>query len=176
MPTEADLDASSQASSNRSVNSRKAEKHRKMTKSGWAYTGSEYSSKKASGDLKQKGKLKPYAYWPLNYKMVSRRPEHRPAARKGMSSMVKLSCFVNEVDDSIIDRFLKLTLEESSKYPLYFVLARHENVIQRFDFRLGHPEPLKTLPYHDPEPLKTLSYRDPEPSKTLPYRDPDVRE
>ncbi|GJZ69833.1 ATP synthase CF1 alpha subunit [Tanacetum coccineum] len=119
MPTEADLDASSQASSNRSVNSRKAEKHRKMTKSGWAYTGSEYSSKKASGGLKQKGKLKPYAYWPLNYKMVSRRPEHRPTARKGMPSVV---------DDSIIDRFLKLTLEESSKYPLYFVLARHENV------------------------------------------------
>ncbi|GKD32132.1 hypothetical protein Tco_1242910 [Tanacetum coccineum] len=141
MPTEADLDASSQASSNRSVNSRKAEKHRKMTKSGWAYTGSEYSSKKASGGLKQKGKLKPYAYWPLNYKMVSRRPEHRPTARKGMSSVVKLSKRLEghtvsnalpmrlvHVDDNIIDRFLKLTLEESFKYPLYFVLARHENV------------------------------------------------
>ena len=63
MPTEADLDARSQAGSNRSVNSRKAEKRRKTTESGWAYTGSEYSSKKAGGDLKRKGKLEPYAYW-----------------------------------------------------------------------------------------------------------------
>ncbi|GJV45364.1 RRP12-like protein [Tanacetum coccineum] len=89
--TEADLDARSQAGSNRSVNSRKAEKRRKTTDSGWAYTGSEYSSKKAGGDLKRKGKLEPYAYWPLDRKMVSRRPEHRAAARKGMSSVVKMS-------------------------------------------------------------------------------------
>ncbi|GKD97623.1 hypothetical protein Tco_1381520, partial [Tanacetum coccineum] len=75
-----------------SVNSRKAEKRRKTTtKSGWAYTGSEYSSKKAGGDLKRKGKLEPYAYWPLDRKMVSRKPDHRAAARKGMSSVVKLS-------------------------------------------------------------------------------------
>ncbi|GJQ93738.1 hypothetical protein Tco_0004877 [Tanacetum coccineum] len=75
-----------------SVNSRKAENRRKTTtKSGWAYTGSEYSSKKAGGDLKRKGKLEPYAYWPLDSKMVSRKPDHRAAARKGMSSVVKLS-------------------------------------------------------------------------------------
>nr|GEX03305.1 hypothetical protein [Tanacetum cinerariifolium] len=41
MPTEADLDARSHAGSNRSVNSRKAEKRRKTTESGWAYTSSE---------------------------------------------------------------------------------------------------------------------------------------
>ena len=41
--------------------------------------------------MKRKGKLEPYAYWPLDRKMVSRRPEHRAAARKGMSSVVKLS-------------------------------------------------------------------------------------
>ncbi|KAF5793009.1 putative armadillo-like helical protein [Helianthus annuus] len=70
--------------------SRKTEKRRKtMGQSGWAYTGSEYSSKKAGGDLKRKGKFEPYAYWPLDRKMVSRRPEHRAAARKGMSSVVK---------------------------------------------------------------------------------------
>ncbi|KAK9073659.1 hypothetical protein SSX86_006253 [Deinandra increscens subsp. villosa] len=73
----------------RSVASRKTEKRRKTSESGWAYTGSEYSSKKAGGDLKRKGKLEPYAYWPLDRKMVSRRPEHRAAARKGMSSVVK---------------------------------------------------------------------------------------
>ncbi|KAD6455117.1 hypothetical protein E3N88_09823 [Mikania micrantha] len=61
----------------------------KTSQSGWAYTGSEYSSKKAGGDLKRKGKLEPYAYWPLDRKMVSRRPEHRATARKGMSSVVK---------------------------------------------------------------------------------------
>ncbi|GKA63021.1 hypothetical protein Tco_0762540 [Tanacetum coccineum] len=64
MPTEADLDA---------------------------YTGSEYSSKKASGDLKRKGKLEPYAYWPPDRKMVIQRLEHRTGTRKGMSSVVKLT-------------------------------------------------------------------------------------
>nr|GEX82362.1 hypothetical protein [Tanacetum cinerariifolium] len=59
-------------------------------KSGWAYTGSEYSSRKAGGDLKMKGKLEPNAYWPLDRKMVSRRPEHKATTRKGMSSVVKL--------------------------------------------------------------------------------------
>ncbi|KAL8239996.1 hypothetical protein R6Q59_016563 [Mikania micrantha] len=73
----------------RSVASQKTEKRRKTSQSGWAYTGSEYSSKKAGGDLKRKGKLEPYAYWPLDRKMVSRRPEHRATARKGMSSVVK---------------------------------------------------------------------------------------
>ncbi|KAI3709731.1 hypothetical protein L2E82_39497 [Cichorium intybus] len=70
--------------------SRKGEKRRKV-ESGWAYTGTEYKSKKAGGDLKRKGKLEPYAYWPLDRKMVSKRPEQRAAARKGMSSVVKMS-------------------------------------------------------------------------------------
>lgn len=92
MPTGLDTDTRSLAAgSNVSGTSRKGEKRRKTTESGWAYTGSEYSSKKAGGDLKRKGKLEPYAYWPLDRKMVSRRPEHRAAARKGMSSVVKLS-------------------------------------------------------------------------------------
>ena len=53
--------------------------------------GSEYASKKASGDVKRKGKLEPYAYWPLDRKMMSRRPEQRAAARKGMASVVKMT-------------------------------------------------------------------------------------
>uniref|UniRef100_A0A803LVY2 RRP12-like protein n=1 Tax=Chenopodium quinoa TaxID=63459 RepID=A0A803LVY2_CHEQI len=57
----------------------------------WAYTGNEYASKKARGDLKKKGKFEPYAYWPLDRKMLSRRPEHRAAARRGMRSVVKLT-------------------------------------------------------------------------------------
>ncbi|KAF5811744.1 hypothetical protein HanXRQr2_Chr04g0184991 [Helianthus annuus] len=74
----------------RSVAIRKTKKRRKTVQSGWAYTGSEYSSKKAGEDLKRKGKFEPYAYWPLDRKMVSRRPEHLVAARKGMSSVVNI--------------------------------------------------------------------------------------
>ncbi|KAJ7963975.1 RRP12-like protein [Quillaja saponaria] len=62
---------------------------RKTLDSGWAYTGYEYASKKATGDVKRKDKLEPYAY--LDRKMMSHRPEHRAAARKGMSSVVKMT-------------------------------------------------------------------------------------
>lgn len=66
-------------------------KRRKTLDSGWAYTGSEYASKKASGDVKRKDKLEPYAYWPLDRKMMSRRPQHRATARKGMARVVKMT-------------------------------------------------------------------------------------
>ncbi len=75
-----------------SVNARRNQKRRKLADSvGWAYTSSEYSSKKAGGDVKRKDKLEPYAYWPLDRKMMSRRPEHRAAARKGMAGVVKMT-------------------------------------------------------------------------------------
>ncbi|KAK2985261.1 hypothetical protein RJ640_009169, partial [Escallonia rubra] len=92
-PSDLDSDGRSQAgSSHFSGNSNKSQKRRKAaSESGWAYTGNEYASKKASGDLKRKDKLEPYAYWPLDRKMVSRRPEHRAAARKGMASVVRLT-------------------------------------------------------------------------------------
>ncbi|CAK7352344.1 unnamed protein product [Dovyalis caffra] len=90
-PSDPDSDARSEAGSFKSVNSRKAQKRRKTSDSGWAYTGNEYASKKAGGDVKRKDKLEPYAYWPLDRKMMSRRPEHRAAARKGMASVVKLT-------------------------------------------------------------------------------------
>ncbi|GAB4838105.1 hypothetical protein Ancab_027636 [Ancistrocladus abbreviatus] len=85
-------DVKSEAGSYLSMNSsRKAQKRRKTSESGWAYTGNEYVSKKARGDVKRKGKLEPYAYWPLDRKMVSRRSEHRATARRGMASVVKLT-------------------------------------------------------------------------------------
>ncbi|KAL3332457.1 hypothetical protein AABB24_032833 [Solanum stoloniferum] len=90
-PATDDLDVRSKAGSRFSENSRNTQKRRKTSDSGWAYTGTEYASKKAGGDVKKKDKLEPYAYWPLDRKMMSRRPEHRAAARKGMSSIVKLT-------------------------------------------------------------------------------------
>ncbi|KAH8505512.1 hypothetical protein H0E87_012659 [Populus deltoides] len=90
-PSNPDSDARSEAGSFKSLNSKKTQKRRKTSNSGWAYTGSEYASKKAGGDVKRKDKLEPYAYWPLDRKMMSRRPEHRAAARKGMASVVKLT-------------------------------------------------------------------------------------
>ncbi|GFP87210.1 rrp12-like protein [Phtheirospermum japonicum] len=86
-----EADGRSEAGSHFSANSRKTRKRVKTSESGWAYTGKEYASKKAGGDLKRKDKLEPYAYWPLDRKMMSQRPEHRAAARKGMASVVKLT-------------------------------------------------------------------------------------
>ncbi|GFY98551.1 ARM repeat superfamily protein [Actinidia rufa] len=39
----------------------------------------------------EKGTLEPHAYWPLDLKMMSRRPEKRTVARKGMASVVKMT-------------------------------------------------------------------------------------
>jgi ribosomal RNA-processing protein 12 len=89
--TDPDSDVRSEAGSFKSVNSRKTQKRRKTSDSGWAYTGNEYASKKAGGDMRRKDKLEPYAYWPLDRKMMSRRPEHRAAARKGMARAVKMA-------------------------------------------------------------------------------------
>lgn len=85
-----DLDRKGEAQSHFSVgSSRNNQKKRKTSESGWAYTGSEYASKKSGGDVKRKHKLEPYAYWPLDRKMMSRRPKHRATARKGMARVVK---------------------------------------------------------------------------------------
>ncbi|XAR51105.1 hypothetical protein NMG60_11005643 [Bertholletia excelsa] len=84
-------DERSKVGSHMSMNSQRTQKRRKTSEVGWAYTGSKYASKKASGDVKKKGKLEPYAYWPLDRKLMSRRPEQRAAARKGMSSVVRMT-------------------------------------------------------------------------------------
>uniref|UniRef100_A0A1J3F6E5 RRP12-like protein n=1 Tax=Noccaea caerulescens TaxID=107243 RepID=A0A1J3F6E5_NOCCA len=90
--SDADSDAKSSKGSRFSVNSsRKNQKRMKTSESGYAYTGKEYASKKASGDLKRKDKLEPYAYWPLDRKMMSRRPDQRAVAVRGMSSVVRLT-------------------------------------------------------------------------------------
>ncbi|RLN07702.1 RRP12-like protein isoform X2 [Panicum miliaceum] len=62
---------------------------KRKTSSDWAYTGHEYTSKKAGGDLKKKDKMEPYAYWPLNRKLLNRRSDRKASARKGMASVMK---------------------------------------------------------------------------------------
>ncbi|CAL5397016.1 unnamed protein product [Camellia sinensis] len=91
MSPDPESDGRSQAGSHVSMNSQRGQKRRKTSDTGWSYMGSEYASKKARGDVKRKGKLEPYAYWPLDRKMMSRRPEQRAAARKGMASVVKMT-------------------------------------------------------------------------------------
>lgn len=87
-----DFDSRSERDSHISAKSgTTGQKRRKTSDSGWAYTGKEYASKKAGGDVKRKDKLEPYAYWPLDRKMMSRRPQQRAAARKGMASVVKMT-------------------------------------------------------------------------------------
>ncbi|KAM0874680.1 hypothetical protein ACQ4PT_037239 [Festuca glaucescens] len=66
-------------------------KRRKVASSGWSYTGHEYTSKKAGGDLKKKDKMEPYAYWPLDRKLLNRRSDRKASARKGMSSVMKMT-------------------------------------------------------------------------------------
>ncbi|KAB2019719.1 hypothetical protein ES319_D07G016100v1 [Gossypium barbadense] len=106
-----DSDRRSEAPSHFSVgSSRNNQKRRKTSESGWAYTGSEYASKKAGGDVKRKDKLEPYAYWPLDRKMMSRRPEHRAAARKGMASVVKMTKKLEgkSTSTALSSKFMKL--------------------------------------------------------------------
>ncbi|BFI25857.1 ribosomal RNA-processing protein 12 [Marchantia polymorpha subsp. ruderalis] len=66
-------------------------KRAKKSGSSWAYTGDEYVNHKGKGggDVKKEGKLDPYAYWPLDPKMLNRRQAKRTAARDGMSSVFK---------------------------------------------------------------------------------------
>ncbi|KAL5212374.1 hypothetical protein ABZP36_023221 [Zizania latifolia] len=75
----------------RSTSQSQSMKRRKMASSGWAYTGHEYTSKKAGGDLKKKDKMDPYAYWPLDRKLLNRRSDRKVAARKGMTSVMKMT-------------------------------------------------------------------------------------
>ncbi|KAL9681670.1 hypothetical protein QQ045_013457 [Rhodiola kirilowii] len=75
----------------RSPLSHKLTKRRKVSDLSKSYVGREYASKKAGGDLKKKDKLEPYAYWPLDRKMLSRKEEHSSAAKRGMASVVKLT-------------------------------------------------------------------------------------
>ncbi|KAL2650995.1 hypothetical protein R1flu_019123 [Riccia fluitans] len=62
---------------------------RKKAKNSWAYTGEDYVNRKGKGDIKKEGKHDPYAYWPLDPKMLNRRQAKRRTARDGMSSVFK---------------------------------------------------------------------------------------
>ena len=68
---------------------RKARKTNNGSKS-WVYTGDEYASKKsrAVGDVKKDGKLDPFAYWPLDPKILNKREAKKNAARKAISSVM----------------------------------------------------------------------------------------
>lgn len=74
----------------RSVSKAGPAKKLKKENSSWAYTGDEYASKKSKvmGDVKKEGKLDPYAYWPLDPKILNRRETKRTAARKGLGSVM----------------------------------------------------------------------------------------
>ncbi|XP_010917404.1 uncharacterized protein [Elaeis guineensis] len=74
-----------------SSSTRTQKKRRKTMDTGWAYTGSEYTNKKGGGDAKKKDKLEPYAYWPLDRKLLNRRAERKATARKAMVSVMKLT-------------------------------------------------------------------------------------
>ncbi|EFJ18450.1 hypothetical protein SELMODRAFT_178120 [Selaginella moellendorffii] len=69
-----------------------AAENQKKRSTGWSYKGDEYVNKKgAGGDVKRDGKLEPYAYWPLDAKLLNRRGEKKAAARKGMESVFKVT-------------------------------------------------------------------------------------
>lgn len=85
-----DVDTKSRKSA-KSASNKSQKKKQKTSSSGYAYTGDEYTNKKASGDLKKKDKLDPYAYWPLDRKLLNRRSERKASARKGMASVMKFT-------------------------------------------------------------------------------------
>ncbi|CAN6471177.1 unnamed protein product [Victoria cruziana] len=90
-PDSADeMDVKSQKS-RQSSKSKSSRAKRQKSNSGWAYTGNEYGSRKAAGDVKKKDKLEPYAYWPLDRKMLNRREERKAAAKRGLASVTKLT-------------------------------------------------------------------------------------
>ncbi|KAK9946164.1 hypothetical protein M0R45_011640 [Rubus argutus] len=88
-PSHPDSDARSEAGT------KKIRKRRKTSECGWASSGNVYGSNKAGAHLKKKkDKLfEPYAYWALDRKMLSSRPEHRAAARTGISSTLSSKRF-----------------------------------------------------------------------------------
>ena len=48
-------------------------------------SGREYRAKKAGGDVKKKGKLEPYAYIPLDPKLMAKRNKREAVTRYGGS-------------------------------------------------------------------------------------------
>ena len=57
---------------------------------GGAHSGDRFKSKKkAGGDVKGNSKLEPYAYWPLDRKMLNRREQKTKKAKAGLDNVVR---------------------------------------------------------------------------------------
>ena len=75
----------------RTTNTNKSTKTNKTTKTSATHTGDRYKAK-GGGDVRRKGeKLQPYAYWPLDAKLLNRRNSKRGEARDTLSGVVKSS-------------------------------------------------------------------------------------
>ena len=75
----------------RTTNTNKSTKTNKTTKTSATHTGDRYKAK-GGGDVRRKGeKLQPYAYWPLDAKLLNRRNSKRGQARDTLSGVVKSS-------------------------------------------------------------------------------------
>ncbi|KAF5185392.1 Rrp12-like protein [Thalictrum thalictroides] len=142
---ELDAEAGSRKGSNQ-MSSKSLKKRRKTSDSGWAYTGNEYATKKARGDVKRKDKLEPYAYWPLDRKMMSRRPEHRAAARKGMASVanpLKLVTRIKKIQEDLASTKVQCRELLSAKQDLIdkasTVLVGNRSLVQRMQASSGIP-------------------------------------
>lgn len=58
-------------------------------KGGKSHTsGERYKSKRAGGDIKGKAKLEPFAYWPLDRRLLNARREKRREGQEGLKKVV----------------------------------------------------------------------------------------
>ncbi|KAK9818389.1 hypothetical protein WJX72_011834 [[Myrmecia] bisecta] len=55
---------------------------------GSQHSGDRFKAKGTGGDVKGSSKVEPYAYWPLDRKMLNRRPSKKAAAQKGLENIV----------------------------------------------------------------------------------------
>ena len=88
-----DMQSTRSGKSNGKMKSNRQGSKKRKIETGWAYTGEEYTNKKGNGkgDMKREGKLDPYAYWPLDPKMMNRRSGKKAAARKGLMSITQMT-------------------------------------------------------------------------------------
>jgi ribosomal RNA-processing protein 12 len=77
------------AGTSKSFGTNKSTKTNKTSKTALTHTGDRYKAK-GGGDVRKKGeKLQPYAYWPLDAKLLNRRNSKRGEARETLSGVVK---------------------------------------------------------------------------------------
>ena len=51
--------------------------------------GCRFKAKAAGGDVKGSSAVEPYAYWPLDRKMLNRRPSKTASAKAGLGAVVR---------------------------------------------------------------------------------------